>query len=215
MVPALLNPVADVRRLEVVKWLAFLAMVADHVDLLWFGRSVPWLHQVGLFAFPVFALSFGLGLARSSAPLGVAWRLLVAGGVAQLVWFWLDPGHYANVLLVFAACAAVAFVSARSAPLALGLGALVLWLCSRGGEGGLLGAVLVLAGWIAGRGVLTAGEARALFLAVGAWWLLLRPSWAAVLAFALVMFLPLIGTGVRRWRGALLWLYPAHLLAFL
>ena len=207
--------VIDLRRLEAVKWFAFLAMVADHVDLLLFARAVPWLHEVGAFAFPGFALTFGIGLARSADPLAAAIRIALAGVGAQVVWWLLLPGHYANVLLVFAACAAAFVVLCRSRVVGLLAWCAVAALATLGGDGGLCGVVLVAAGAVVGSGRLTDWEGRAVLLVAGAGWLLSVPMVGAAIAIAFVVFVPVFGRGVPRVRGGLLVGYPLHLVPFL
>ena len=91
--------------LEWIKWLAFGAMLCDHVDLVLFDRQLTWLHSIGRFAFPAFAIAFGIGLARSRDPGEVGWRLFPPAVVAGFAWVVLTMPPYLNVLFVFALCA--------------------------------------------------------------------------------------------------------------
>lgn len=201
----------DLSRMESIKWLAFVAMVADHVDLLLFARSVPLLHELGRFAFPVFALTFGIGLARTTDVLHSALSLVVAGFLAQGLWEVARGAQYANVLLVFAACSAVASC-ARAGLVASALCLVVVGsLVSLGGEGGALGLVMVGAGFIAGGRSLTSRECRAVLLAAGAAWCLAHPSIGAACAVVLVSAAGAWMPTVRRVRYALLIGYPLHL----
>ena len=77
--------------LELVKWLAFVAMVVDHVDLFLFNRTVPWMFEVGRFAAPAFAICFGIGLAFTRDAVAVADRLMWPAVLAQCIWILLAP----------------------------------------------------------------------------------------------------------------------------
>ena len=205
--PLLGAHLGDVGRLELVKVAAFLAMVADHVDLVLYERAVPWLHQLGAFAFPAFALTFGIGLARSRDPCAVARRLVVPGLLAQAAWWPLQPAHPVNMLLVFATLAAVLSVAGPAAlrvglllGAALGVGAV--------GEGGIFTVALVFGGYAAGLN----GRWWPLLLCGGAW-VAVAPSYGAVAALLAVAVWPANWPRPPRGRGWLAWGYPAHLLA--
>lgn len=195
----------DVGRLEFVKGLAFLAMLADHLDLLVFGRAVPLLHELGRFALPVFALTFGLGLARSSDARAAGLRLLVPGGLAQIAWLFAYPAHPLNVLLVFAA---LAFVVSYAGPTVLRfwLLALALLALDAVGEGGLFTVALVLGGYAAGLN----GRWWPLLL-VGATWVAVAPSAGALAAVLAVALWRSSWPRPPRARGWLAWGYAAHL----
>lgn len=204
--PVAPGQLGDVGRLELVKWLAFAAMVADHVDLALFGRGVPWLHAVGSFAFPAFCLTFGAGLATSSDPVSVARRLMLPAIVAQAAWLLIRPEHPLNVLFVFAACAAVEATSSR-------------WLGPKGAAYLLLAGVAGFAGEGGPWGVmLVAGASAARHLlrwwpvaAVGALWALLVPSVGTLAALAAFALWPASAPRLPRSRGLLAWAYAAHL----
>lgn len=190
--------------LELVKWLAFLAMVADHVDLILLDRSASWLNAIGRFAFPAFAVAFGLGLARSTDPLAVARRLVVPGLVAQSCWMLAPGGPPLNVLLSFAAVAFAVAMADRSRAHAIGGIVLVLaiapWL-----EGGPAGLMLAVAAWAFAK------------LRDPLWLVGLLPFAAAAPSVGLVAGLaaPWIGQRVNlaapRVPGLLAWAYAAHL----
>ncbi|MEW8439295.1 MAG: TraX family protein [Candidatus Thiodiazotropha taylori] len=70
--------------LEFLKWFAFLAMVADHVDVFLFNRQVPYLYELGRLAMPIFVVVLAYNLAQSAiyqkpAYWRVARRLLIYG----------------------------------------------------------------------------------------------------------------------------------------
>lgn len=196
---------ADVGRLEVVKWVAFAAMIVDHVDLVLFGRALGG-QVIGAFAFPAFALCFGLGLARTSDPVGVFSRLLLPAALAQAAWWVIDPGHRVNVLIVFAATS-VCVVWHRVSSWTSAAGFAICAAIAVGQvEGGPLGVLIVAAGFAAGR----LGAWWPVLL-VGALWCVGAPSAGAVLGFTVPMLWPSSWSRMPRWRGALMWAYPAHL----
>jgi hypothetical protein len=189
----------DLSRLEVVKWIAFAAMVVDHVGVALLDRSVAWLHLVGGFAFPVFCFCYGLGLARTSDPLQVASRLIVPGALAQAAWFWIEPSHPVNVLGMFGLCA-VAVRLPWFAAVVLGLAAVV-------GEGGLFLPLLVAAGFAAAR-----WGSRVPLVVSGVAWAVLAHSPGALVATAAVARWPeRWAVAVPRVPGLLAWGYAAHL----
>nr|WP_313955129.1 TraX family protein [Pseudomonas psychrotolerans] len=51
--------------LDLIKWLAILTMVLDHLRYLW--PSIDWLFIVGRLAFPLFCLGIAANIARSPA----------------------------------------------------------------------------------------------------------------------------------------------------
>jgi hypothetical protein len=67
------KPVRD-PSLDLLKWLAMLTMVLDH--LRYVGWSVNFLYVPGRFAFPWFCLAIAANLARSGAARHVPWRYL-------------------------------------------------------------------------------------------------------------------------------------------
>ncbi|MEW8437606.1 MAG: TraX family protein [Candidatus Thiodiazotropha taylori] len=70
--------------LEFLKWFAFLAMIADHIDVFLFNRQVPYLYEIGRMAMPIFLVVLAYNLAQSAiyqnpAYFRVARRLLLYG----------------------------------------------------------------------------------------------------------------------------------------
>ncbi|MET0081282.1 MAG: TraX family protein, partial [Candidatus Thiodiazotropha lotti] len=73
--------------LEFVKWFAFLAMIADHVDVYLFNRDLPYLYEIGRLAMPIFAIVLGYNLARpgiyqSQGYLRICRRLFIHGALS-------------------------------------------------------------------------------------------------------------------------------------
>jgi len=192
---------------EWLKWLAFAAMVADHLAVFFLGGALGPLRVVGLIAFPIFCLTFGFGLVQSFDTGRIAWRLLMPACIAQAAWDAFHPVPHLNVLFVLLACAFVVALYRERAWWGYAAAAVVVcaspWL-----EGGPFGLLLVAGGYLAGSPqavrwpALVAGAAFALVTAV------------PLVAFAavLVTLMPQPAIHVPRVRGLLLWGYPAHLL---
>lgn len=196
---------ADPARLEPVKWLAFLAMVCDHLALTLLP-SHQWLRQIGTFAFPAFALSFGIGLAATNDPLRVAKRLIGPAIVAQLSWVAIFAGwHPLNVLVMFASCAF--FLELGRTELRVMFGTvLVVALTYLGFEGGFMGFLLVGGAYLAA----SRGSVWWMFPPVAVW-AALQPSVGFVLGVLAVLFAPRLSIQLPRRPGALAWAYAGHL----
>lgn len=94
-------PLAD--RMELLKWLGFATMIWDHTRYL--GGAPGW-EVIGRAALPFFALAFGWALSVVPDARALAWRLWIAGVLAELLGAWtvsIDPR--VNVLFLFALCA--------------------------------------------------------------------------------------------------------------
>ncbi len=80
-------------------------MVADHVDLILFERSVPALHAFGRLAFPLFAwLLASNAVHRSRDPWRYLARLLLFAAISQPVYFWtIDSSWRLNIFATLAA----------------------------------------------------------------------------------------------------------------
>lgn len=199
------------QHLELVKWLAFIAMVVDHVDLVMFNRSVPWMFEVGRFAAPAFAICFGIGLAFSRDAFAVADRLMWPSVLAQCTWLLVAPPSYplsyGNVLVVFTCCALVLACGRKNLWGGIASGVFLLAV-SPGLEGGPGLIVLVAAGYLTSR-----VNSWLPYLGGFAPWLAgaLSPGLvAAALAPVLARLVPFT---VPRVRGLLAWGYPLHLAA--
>ena len=99
---------------EMLKWIAAVLMVGDHINKYLLHESVPALFDVGRLAMPLFAIVLGYNLARPSEGLyaRVAVRLAIAGGLASapfialggLGWGWWPLNIMATFLLATLIC---------------------------------------------------------------------------------------------------------------
>ena len=194
--------------LELVKWAGFAAMVADHIDLILCGRGVPWLHELGRFAFPAFAVALGMGLGMSERPGRGGAAILLPAVLAQAAWWAAEQPFRVNILFTFAACSAIAAAFAARANVIGSVAALAFVVGAGQWEGGPAAGLLVLAGFL----LVRARWGGALALPVlAAPWLWFAPSAglvAGLLAPPLARHLPF---AVARQPGVLLWAYPLHL----
>lgn len=96
---------------EILKWLAVILMIGDHVAKMVCGGYVPGLIEAGRVAFPLFAPVMAYNLAQPGADMVKSVRrLAVWGAIAQPVHalafgYWLPL----NILLAFALCAAAVY----------------------------------------------------------------------------------------------------------
>jgi len=60
---------------ELLKWIGLIAMVADHVNMYLFNRSLPALTEIGRLAMPLFAMCLAANLARDSTGAKARWRI--------------------------------------------------------------------------------------------------------------------------------------------
>ncbi len=95
---------------EVLKWLALVLMVLDHVNTHLLGSNEPWMFATGRIVMPVFSLLLAYNLARGRA--GAAWRTsrrTLAFGVLGTPAFWALHGGWwpLNILFTLSAAAAV------------------------------------------------------------------------------------------------------------
>jgi hypothetical protein len=119
--------------LELLKWLALLAMLIDHVDLLLLHlEKLSWAYHTGRLALPLFAIVLGCKLARKSRPVPAAGRAAraetsYARGLSTVkrlfVWGLISTGPY--VLATGSFWPVNVFFT-------LGLGALACWLVDAG-----------------------------------------------------------------------------------
>lgn len=226
------RPVATDQGLMWMQLIAVMAMVLDHVNWFCFAKGgdpqstvTAWMNDVGRMAFPLFALSFGVNLARVlSSPDSEArsrrmfHRLALAAVVAQLA-YWPLRGYAnpLNVMATFLLSAVVLRYWSRSTWHAHAIGR-----CLALATAVLLGAFVEY--WWFGIALIAASyglvltksiwTATIVLLALGALCLLNRSPWAlaAVPAFGLLRN---IKWAPPRQRGWLYLIYPAHLIAIL
>lgn len=192
---------------EWLKWVAFAAMVADHVSVFFLAGEFNALRVVGLVAFPVFCLTFGAGLARTREPFRVADRLLLPTVVAQAAWVAFIGVEHVNMLGVFMGCALVVGLHREHPGFGL-VGLVALLVLSPVAEGGAFTPLLVLAGFVLG----TTGRAWPALL-VGALFALGTPVPLVAFGAVLLVLMPQPALRVPRVPGLLLWGYPLHLVA--
>lgn len=200
------------RGIEAAKWLAFVFMVADHVNifLLPEGHSVPLLYLLGRLVFPMFALCLAFGLAeRGSFVLDTTIRrLLLWACIAQVPWsMFHDTGLNVLFSLAFGAMLYQAFFVRGLGWVRYVLAVAGVALCFVS-EFGLPGLVLVFGSlwWAESRSRWAAGVAlfglAALQTVNGTWFAMLGP----LVFWALYKYAEL-----PRLRHAFYWMYPGHL----
>jgi hypothetical protein len=197
--------------IESLKWLALIVMLGEHWMRYVVGELPPWVYACGRVVFPLFVLSFALGLRAAPSPKlrAVLVRMLAWAVIAQATLQFVDgPERQLNVLFSFALglAAAWGFEQARSPfLLALGLTGIAvaaIW-CEFGPVGVALTAATIAlaraddtpaAGW-----VIVAGLLAALVVPNGNYWALA----AVPVAWVVWRF----GIRVPRIRGAFYWAY--------
>lgn len=96
-------------RLEVVQWVAFIAMIVDHIGYI-FSPDDLWLRMIGRVAFPMFSLVFAWRLAHildknpHHSLMPMICKLFVSGVMAQLAWINLQLASTYNVMFLFLSC---------------------------------------------------------------------------------------------------------------
>jgi hypothetical protein len=204
---------------ELLKWLALVLMVGDHVNAAWWSRSVPWLYDLGRVVMPTFAAVLacnlaGAGNVENGRYLRTIKRLMLVGVIAYPFHVWaLGQGWFvANILLGYA--------------LAVGC---MYWVDRYGSVGWMISAVAILIG---GSVVEFYWAAPLVTLAWWCWWrrwslaaflwllasfgalcLVNGNAWALV-ALPLVLLARNVAWTLQRRPWAFYVFYPAHL-AFL
>jgi len=220
--------------LDLVKLVAALSMVVDHVNSVVLGSAYPLMWRIGRVSFPLFCFAVACNLARGVELPGYVRRLLLFGVLAQPIFGLAFRGHeQGNVLIALALGALLAaWLGSRGAGAQhalLALGSLVVLIpalrANTGFEFGLAGLLLVavLLQLLEGR------WSHALwlpFLAFGlnlgasrwpgeAWWVgPLRDAVILLVGSVAILALSLLLRGRRRFlpRYALHVFYPGHLL---
>ncbi|MEY8712298.1 TraX family protein [Mangrovibacter phragmitis] len=95
------------RELDVVKLVALLAMLVDHINTLFLSPSRPELYALGRMAFPLFTLMWAVNLNRPGRSLQARanrcwlWAVVTQPGFT-LAFYGLVPWYALNILFVFA-----------------------------------------------------------------------------------------------------------------
>lgn len=216
--PSALVPRLTSGQQEVVRWIAIVTMVIDHVGavLLSPGDALP-LRAIGRVAWPLFAFLLAYNVAvRDVDPVRYLRPLLVWGALAQLPHFLAFDRFVVSILgTLFLAAAALSLVTHRErlerrSPLLVPGLLVVILLASTQVEYGPLGVGIVLAFWWALRG----GSSIAWLGAIVATALNNQPwtIWPyALIALPLPFLAARLPLSLPR-SGRLPWLfYPAHL----
>lgn len=195
-------------QIELCKWVGLLAMVCDHVDRAFFGDALIGWTEFGRLTFPAFAFALAQGLSQLEVErVGkVVVRLVVAGAVAQLFFFWLWGRGDLNCLFTFALGAGLWWVWVSWRVALIVAVPLALW-ASTAVEFQWPGLVMVVATIWACRGW---GGLPAWFFGLAVLGLVNRNSWG-YLVVPLVFVLQLTPLAVPRVRGLFYWLYPGHM----
>jgi len=226
-VPRPLVPRLDSGQQELVRWLAMLSMVIDHVGAVFLPpQAAEPLRFIGRVAWPLFAFLMAYNVAvRGVDPVRYLRPLLLWGLVAQvphyLLFGWLRVSILGTLFLAASALALLLRAGvdparrqagyARLAPVYVVAGLVGVWLLSPYVEYGPAGIVLVVTLWWAvGSGTVIAWVAAGLATALVNYpW----SNWPAALIALPIIFLA--GRSPLRLprSGRLPWLfYPAHLL---
>lgn len=198
-------------RIEALKWVGLVLMLAEHGMRYVVGDLPPWLYQCGRLAFPLFVFSLALGLHRQ-VPARLRPVLLRMFGwalVAQAaMWFVEDPPGRLNVLFTFAmGLTAAGCVQRVRSQMLLSLALLAIAVVANWCEFGPVGVAFVggavllaqaddppVAAWVAVGGLLTA-------LALP------NDSHFALAAVPIAVLILLAGPELPRVRGAFYRLY--------
>lgn len=117
-------------QVEVLKWVALVAMVVDHVNAVFFARELgEWATVLGRVALPLFAIVLGVNLARPGVDVCKVTRRLVTFGTlavpAYAHLFGMVGLWPLNVMFTFAVAVGVVWATERDEPIVAG----VLFLC--------------------------------------------------------------------------------------
>lgn len=134
----------DLRSVELIKWVALVAMIIEHTAHFGFGVTNGWPFVVGRLAFPLFTVSLALGCAQKTIPelRAVVVRLATWGVVAGVAGLTVRDAVPLNVLFTFA-LGAVLHVTTRDVHVARWFIALIVLALTPLVEYGVLGVVAV------------------------------------------------------------------------
>lgn len=214
----LLDPVLDSRQQEVVRWIAIVTMVVDHVGAILLAppESLP-LRAVGRVAWPLFAFLLAYNVARRGVkPQRYLVPLLAWCAVSALPHYLAFDRFVVNILgTLFLGAFTLVLLTDRQrlmarAPLALPLGLVAVMIAATRVEYGAAGVALVVAWWwaLTARTPLSWGVAAFVVALQNYDWVV----WpAALVAIAVPFAVARLPVGLAR-SGRLPWLfYPLHL----
>lgn len=197
---------------EALKWVALLAMVADHVNAVFYARELgTWATATGRVAMPLFAIVLGYNLARLGADRAACLRRLLLFGALALpahAYLFAQAGGWwpLNIMATFAVAVGVLVLQERGQ----GMAALALFLLGGAfAEYWWPGVVLVLAVCVYARRPGTR-EAVAVVASLLALCAVNGNAWA-LLALPLVVAASAAELRVPRLRWVFWWFYPVHL----
>lgn len=203
--------------LEAVKWIGLAFMVGDHVNAVVFARELPVLTEAGRIAFPLFAWTLGVNLARPDPRWPQTYRRIVRRllvfAIVSLPFSAIAfqrPGLLPlNILFSFAAaCVLVGCIRRNDIPAAL-VGSVVFLGTGLLVEFSWPGLLLVVASWatVAYPGV----ASRTGLLAAMAALFFVNGNFYAMLAVPVVLAVSMARPRVPRLRWLFYAFYPAHL----
>jgi len=205
--------------LDLVKSVAFAAMLADHTNKVLLKEAVPWLSSVGRVALPCFAYALAVNLLRHTRDAQAYFtRLMIWGALSQPLWMWASGRQSLNILFTLALGLQLVLLveAARQAPTrrarlaSLSFTAVTL-AASLATDYQLGGALLVLCihAWLAQPAT---DRAVLVLLVLAALNLRLPDALPALAAVPLTLVLVRLGASAPRFlRGTFYPLYPAHL----
>lgn len=90
-------------RLDVLKLVAMISMVVDHVNTIWFATQYPAPRAIGRVAFPLFAFVLAYNFVRHTRhPLRFIGRLFLWGAVSQLFFVYAFENNLLNIFFTLA-----------------------------------------------------------------------------------------------------------------
>lgn len=93
-------PIRSTQLLDLLKWLALIAMTVDHVNAALLDRTSETMTLIGRIAFPVFVFAAAFGALRTRSPTRYLRRLLLCALAAQPFFWWAlgTPWWYLNTV---------------------------------------------------------------------------------------------------------------------
>ena len=125
-------------KIEILKWVALLAMAIDHINKYLLASQQAWMFDIGRIALPLFLYTFALGLSQTNNLTSVIKRIAISAGVSTPVYIGLGEVLLwwpLNVMYLLLVCAGLKWLYQKkpkytlliSVLFALVLGSLVEW----------------------------------------------------------------------------------------